>query len=223
MSLKTKIISENEKVIVIYKPAGLPVQTAHASREDVCSQLKNHLKGGYLGVIHRLDQPVEGLLVFAGDSKTAALLGADLQAGRLKKSYIAVVFGTVFNGGTDVCYMRKTSDGVCEIGEGEDFKKAELSYEVLGSKDGTSLLRIDIKTGRFHQIRAQMSHLGFPLLGDMKYGSGESLGYSCEHGIQFPALCADRLMFTDPVSRKIVQFECRPENPAFKPYEQIIF
>ena len=54
MSLKTKIISENEKVIVIYKPAGLPVQTAHASREDVCSQLKNHLKGGYLGVIHRL-------------------------------------------------------------------------------------------------------------------------------------------------------------------------
>ncbi|MBO7356266.1 MAG: RNA pseudouridine synthase [Lachnospiraceae bacterium] len=223
MSLKAEIRYENEKVIVIYKPAGLPVQTARASQEDVCSQLKNHLKGGYLGVIHRLDQPVEGLLVFARDSKTAAGLTADLQSGRLKKSYIAVVYGTVTEGGIDVCCMRKTADGVCEIGEGEDYKKAELSYEVMGSMDGTSLLRIDIRTGRFHQIRAQMAHLGFPLLGDMKYGSAESLKYSQEHGIQLPALCADRLMFTDPADRETVRFECKPENPAFKPYEQIIF
>ena len=222
MSQKAEILFENEKVIVIYKPAGLPVQTAYASREDVCSQLRNHLKGGFLGVIHRLDQPVEGLLVFAKDKNTAAVLTEDLQSGRLNKSYRAVAYGNASGGGTDICHMRKTADGVCEIGEGDEYKIAELSYELLGNAGGTSLFRIDIKTGRFHQIRAQMAHLGYPLLGDLKYGSQESIDFSREHGISFPALCADRLVFNDPVSGKILQYECEPKNTAFGLYEQII-
>jgi len=223
MSQKAEILFENEKVIVIYKPAGLPVQTAYASREDVCSQLKNHLKGGYLGVIHRLDQPVEGLLVFAKDKTAASVLTADLQSGKLKKSYMAVAYGSAPGGGTDICHMRKTADGVCEIGEGEEYKIAELSYELLGNAGGTSLFRIDIKTGRFHQIRAQMSHLGYPLLGDLKYGSQESIEFSREHGVSVPALCADRLTFNDPVSGKSLEFECKPKNKAFELYERIIF
>ena len=218
MNLKAEIIYENDHVIVIYKPAGLPVQTARASQEDVCSQLKNHLKGGYLGVIHRLDQPVEGLLVFAKDSKSAAFLTSDLQSGKLKKTYRAVSFGEASCSGSDICYMRKTSDGKCEIGEGAEFKKAELSYELLGNSQGTSCFRISIKTGRFHQIRAQMAHLGYPLLGDLKYGSSESISHSEKLGIATPALCADRLEFRNPGSGEMKTFEITPANPAFKIY-----
>lgn len=216
MSLKTEIIYENDHVIVIYKPAGLPVQTARATSEDVCSQLKNHLKGGYLAVIHRLDQPVEGLLVFAKDKKTAAELSLDLQSGKLKKSYRAVAYGKAERSGSDVCYMRKTQGGISEIGEGAGFQRAELTYELLGNNEFTSHFRIMIQTGRFHQIRAQMAHLGFPLLGDMKYGTEESILFSRERNITFPALCADRLEFSMPGTCEKRSFVIEPVNPAFK-------
>ena len=219
MSLKTEIIYEDGHVIVIYKPAGLAVQSARASQEDVCSQLKSHLKGGYLGLIHRLDQPVEGLLVFAKDKKTAAELSADLGTGKLKKSYLAVAFGEIEESGRDVCYMRKNPGGECEIGEGEGYKRAELSYEVLEKREGSSLRRVRIETGRFHQIRAQMAHLGHPLLGDAKYGSSDSSEYSKERGIVFPALCADRLSFTEPGSAEIREFSVHPKNTAFTLYD----
>ncbi|MBO4908284.1 MAG: RNA pseudouridine synthase [Lachnospiraceae bacterium] len=214
-----KIIYEDEGCIVIYKPAGLSVQTARASEEDVCSKLKNHLKGGYLGVIHRLDQPVEGLLVFAKNKKTAAALSEQLQSGKLKKSYKAVVSGEVRESGTDVCYMRKNASSECEIGEGEDFKRAELSYEPLASKDGTTLLNVKIGTGRFHQIRAQLSHLGFPILGDLKYGSDESKEKSAQAGVKTVALCADHLEYFDVSSGKIRKFDTRPQNKAFEIYD----
>ena len=218
-----KIIFENDRYLVIYKPAGIPVQTASVRTQDVCSILKNHLKGGYLGVIHRLDQPVEGLLVFAKDKKTAAFFSEGLASGELKKSYMAVTYGEGPESGTDVCFMKKTSDNLCIIGEGEDFKRAELKYERLGLSQGTSLYRIEIMTGRFHQIRAQMAHLGLPLLGDMKYGSRESLEFSNGMNISVPALCADRLTFTDPSDGGSKTFTVLPENPAFGIYDQTLF
>ncbi|MCR5739180.1 MAG: RNA pseudouridine synthase [Lachnospiraceae bacterium] len=221
MSLKAEIVFENRHIIVLYKPAGLPVQTASISKEDVCSQLKNHLKGGYVGVVHRLDQPVEGLLCFAKDKETAARLTADLGSGRLVKSYKAVVFGKAPRCGSDVCYMKKSSEGTSIIGEGEDYKKAELSYELLETRKETSLLDISIKTGRFHQIRAQMAHLSFPILGDAKYGSPESRKLSEELGIVTPALCADRLKLYDTESSSFREFDVTPRNAAFKLYEQI--
>ncbi len=219
MDKDLKIIYEDDHVLVIFKPAGIPVQTASVAKADVCSILKNHLKGGYLGVVHRLDQPVEGLLVFAKDSGTAAKLSEDLSRGALKKSYRAVVYGQVGTDGSDICYMRKSAKGECEIGEGPDFKKAELKYEVLSSNENTSLLKIDIGTGRFHQIRAQMAHLGYPLLGDQKYGSEESKAFSTAHGITNPALCADRLTVPGLKTDNGAEFEIAPENPAFKLYE----
>ena len=214
-----KIVYEDSDCIVVYKPAGLSVQTARASEEDVCSKLKNHLKGGYLGVIHRLDQPVEGLLVFAKNKSAAAYLSGQLHNGTLKKSYKAVVLGEVKESGTDVCYMRKNSSSECEIGEGEDFKRAELSYEPLSVKDGTTLLNVEIGTGRFHQIRAQLSHLGFPILGDLKYGSGESKEKSAAAGVRTVALCADRLEYRDVASKEIKKFVITPQNKAFDIYD----
>ncbi len=220
---RIEIIFENERYIVIRKMAGIAVQTASVSSPDVCSILKNHLRGGYLGVIHRLDQPVEGLLVFAKDKSTAAGLSKELENGRLKKSYKAVCFGTVEKSGSDICYMRKGSSGRCEIGSGGDYKKAELSYELLDSRDGTSLLDITIGTGRFHQIRAQMAHLGHPLLGDEKYGSDESRELSESIGTAFPALCADRLALYDEKEKVMKEFKICPENPVFKKYYGHIF
>ena len=214
-----KIIYEDACCIVIYKPAGLSVQTARASEEDVCSKLKNHLKGDYLGVIHRLDQPVEGLLVFAKDKKSAANLSEQLQSGKLKKSYKAVVLGEIKTSGSDVCYMRKNASNECEIGEGEDFKRAELSYEPVSSEQGTTLLNVEIGTGRFHQIRAQLSHLGYPILGDLKYGSDESRKLTESMGIKTVALCADRLEFTDPVTKSLKSYKINPENKAFEIYD----
>ena len=214
-----KIVYEDNDCIVIYKPAGLSVQTARASEEDACSKLKNHLKGGYLGVIHRLDQPVEGLLVFAKNKKTAAALTEQLQSGKLKKSYKAVVLGEVRESGSDVCYMRKNSSSECEIGEGEDFKKAELSYEPVASAEGTTLLNVEIGTGRFHQIRAQLAHLGYPILGDLKYGSEDSRQMSAEKAVRTVALCADRLEYPDPASNTVKKFDTVPQNTAFKIYD----
>ena len=219
MRADIRIIYEDAKVIVIYKPASLAVQSANVTQPDVCSILRNRLKGGYLGVVHRLDQPVEGLLVFAKDKDTAAVLSADLASGRLKKSYKAVVYGTVTESGSDVCHMRKNDKKMCEIGEGPDFKKAELSYDLVASLGGTSLLDIRIGTGRFHQIRAQMAHLGFPLIGDSKYGSRESIEKTREMNQRFPALCADRLSYFDPLTGEEKVFNVMPENPAFGMYD----
>lgn len=223
MRSEIDIVFENDHYIVVHKPAGIPVQTASVRIQDVCSILKNRSKGGYLGVIHRLDQPVEGLLVFARDKGTAAALTDQLTDGRLKKSYIAVTYGEGEASGTDICYMKKTSDNLCVIGEGEGFKRAELRYELLGRESGTSLYRIEIATGRFHQIRAQMAGLGLPLLGDMKYGNVESLNASAKLNITFPALCADRLEFTDPCDGCEKAFKVLPENPAFKIYDKEFF
>ena len=223
MKPEIRIVFENDRYMVIHKPSGIPVQTASVRTQDVCSILKNHLKGGYLGVIHRLDQPVEGLLVFAKDKKTAAELSEEVSKGELKKSYVAVSYGEGPESGEDVCYMKKTQDGFCIIGEGEDYRKAELKYELLGKAEGTSLYRIVIGTGRFHQIRAQMARLGLPLLGDLKYGSDESRALSEKLGIPAPALCAYRLSVKDPETGSVKEFEVKPENPAFQIYDQNLF
>ena len=220
MKPEIRIVFENDRYMVIHKPSGIPVQTASVRTQDVCSISKNHLKGGYLGVIHRLDQPVEGLLVFAKDKKTAAALSEEVSKGELKKSYVAVSYGEGPESGEDVCYMKKTQDGFCIIGEGEDYRKAELKYELLGKAEGTSLYRIVIGTGRFHQIRAQMARLGLPLLGDLKYGSDESRALSEKLGIPAPALCAYRLSVKDPETGSVKEFEVKPENPAFQIYDQ---
>lgn len=223
MKPEIRIVFENDRFMVIHKPSGIPVQTASVRTQDVCSILKNHLKGGYLGVIHRLDQPVEGLLVFARDRKTAAVLSEEVSKGELKKSYIAVTYGEGPESGTDICYMKKTHDGFCIIGEGADYKKAELKYELLGKAEGTSLYRIEIGTGRFHQIRAQMARLGLPLLGDLKYGSDESRALSEKLAIPTPALCAYRLSVKDPENGSVTEFKVKPDNPAFQIYDQNLF
>lgn len=245
--MQTQIVYEDEAVLVIRKPAGLATESAGIGRKDVVSELKNYVakknpgKMPYLGIVHRLDQPVEGLLVFAKTKKAAENLTAQLGKGMLKKEYLAVVCGKVpENTGRLVDYLIKVN-GMAVVKDAADAqikdaanvqvkdaadaqvkqaadpqaKKAVLTYTKKAETEKFTLLAVQIETGRFHQIRAQLSHAGFPILGDEKYGSEESKELSREKKIRFTALCAASLSFRHPVTGKTMAFTQTPQNPAF--------
>lgn len=245
--MQTQIVYEDEAVLVIRKPAGLATESAGIGQKDVVSELKNYVakknpgKMPYLGVVHRLDQPVEGLLVFAKTKKAAENLTAQLGKGMLKKEYLAVVCGKVpENTGRLVDYLakekgmavvkdaadaqsekdadaqaKKDADVQSEKAADPQAKKAVLTYTKKAENGRFTLLAVQIETGRFHQIRAQLSHAGFPILGDEKYGSEESKELSREKKIRFTALCAASLSFRHPVTGKTMAFTQAPQNPAF--------
>lgn len=237
--MQTQIVYEDEAVLVIRKPAGLATESAGIGQKDVVSELKNYVakknpgKMPYLGIVHRLDQPVEGLLVFAKTKKAAENLTAQLGKGTLKKEYLAVVCGKVpGNTGRLVDYLIKVNgmavvknaadaktekdvDAQAEKAADPQAKKAVLTYTKKAETEKFTLLAVQIETGRFHQIRAQLSHAGFPILGDEKYGSEESKELSREKKIRFTALCAASLSFRHPVTGKTMAFTQTPQNPAF--------
>ena len=253
--MQTQIVYEDEAVLVIRKPAGLATESAGIGQKDVVSELKNYVakknpgKMPYLGIVHRLDQPVEGLLVFAKTKKAAEDLTTQLGKGTLKKEYLAVVCGKVpENTGRLVDYLIKVN-GMAVVKDAADAqikdaadaqvkdaadvqvkdavdarvkppaypqaKKAVLTYTKKAETEKFTLLAVQIETGRFHQIRAQLSHAGFPILGDEKYGSEESKELSREKKIRFTALCAASLSFRHPVTGKTMAFTQAPQNPAF--------
>ncbi len=230
--MKSEIIYEDDNVIVCYKVAGMATEGTKSFQMDLVSELKNYiarnnkLKGKvgqppYLAVIHRLDQPVEGLLVFAKDKKSAAVLSKEVQAGKLKKSYLCVVYGKPGERGHLKDLLTKDSNGLAKVASESDktAKKAELKFEVLESKkvEGVtiSLLKVELMTGRFHQIRVQMSHAGYPLLGDQKYGTDISQKLSKDLKVQNVALCADTISFIHPVNSKISEFNIIPRADIF--------
>lgn len=355
--MKTEIIYEDANILVCYKPAGLPVQTAKVGQMDMVSELKNYLHSAYLGIIHRLDQPVEGLLVFAKDTKSAARLSAYLQKGTLNKQYYGVICGKPSAPGRElVDYLKKEKDRAVVVTEAyqeaksgntdrrnpggtknkmnaasnavstrdktnaasnpdgtknktnvasnavstrnkanaasnpggtknkmnaasktvsrrndqaaieNSVQQAVLQYQVMKDRyfqeeqyqapfnivstagaikdhNGTeaqkqeqealpvgrtekvenpedkgaalSLLDIHIDTGRFHQIRAQLSHAGMPLLGDSKYGNEESLLVSRQLAVRNVALCAYKIEFLHPVTGERKVFEIAPKGKIF--------
>lgn len=225
--MQTQIVYEDEAVLVIRKPAGLATESAGIGQKDVVSELKNYVakknpgKMPYLGIVHRLDQPVEGLLVFAKTKKAAENLTVQLGKGTLKKEYLAVVCGKVpENTGRLVDYLAKEK-GMAVVRDTADAqaKKAVLTYMKKAETGSLTLLAVQIETGRFHQIRAQLSHAGFPILGDEKYGSEESKELSREKKIRFTALCAASLSFRHPVTGKTMAFTQAPQNPAFAEFQ----
>ena len=228
--MRCEIIYEDKEVLVIYKPAGLATQTARVGQPDAVSELKNYLAKGatahYLGIIHRLDQPVEGLLVFAKNKMAAAALTAQLgqkESGIFNKQYRAVVCGKAEKKqDTLVDNLVKLPDGRAEIAasDNREAKRAVLRYECLAeqklSEEITiSLMEISIETGLFHQIRVQMANAGLPLLGDLKYGGEEEILVSGQLSVRFVALCACRLVFRQPVTGKELCFEICPRGEIF--------
>ncbi len=215
-----KVIYEDASIIIIEKPAGLATQSANVLQPDCVSLIKEHITKAdpkakqepYVGVIHRLDQPVAGILVFAKDRDAAAALSRQVSNGIMNKHYRAVVEGTVNAPESITLIDTLYKDGKAGKAIVSDkapanakLRKAELRYrtESVIEDRNMTVLSIDLITGRFHQIRAQLSHMGHPIVGDRKYGSGTAY----PSGI---ALVADRLEFIHPVSgekvEKIVDF-----------------
>ena len=200
--MKPHILYEDQDIIVCLKPAGIPTQTSRPGLPDMVSILKNHIyqnsahkKQPYLAVIHRLDQPVEGLLVFAKTPAAAKELNRQLQSFGFGKYYQAVLLG-----------CPQTADGILEdylvkdgrtntsricTEETPGAKVARLSYHIAKTTAEFSLAEIHLDTGRHHQIRVQMAHLGCPIAGDRKYGPNQTSRTSKNkkaHGI-YPCAC----------------------------------
>lgn len=212
---KYEIIYEDESILVVHKKAGVAVETAKVGESDLVSELKKYLrrnaKGDYLGVVHRLDQPVEGLMVFGLNPKVTATLSQAVSNKGLMmdKIYSAKVYGHMpRNKGELRDYLIKDSkSNSSRVTDDKKGKLAILEYEVVASNDDTDTVRITLKTGRHHQIRVQLSAIGCPILGDAKYGSSESKEYSKRMGIRNISLCACELTFAHPVSNKQLEFK----------------
>ncbi len=226
--MRSQIIYEDKEILVIHKPEGFPAQSARVTQPDVVSELCGYLKSPYVGLVHRLDQPVEGLMVVAKTKAAAAQLSNQITSGQLKKTYVAVVqkqpdLDEIPEETTKLTdYLVKDAKGQKAqiVTDRKEGKKAVLSYRKLCvGGDQTALLEIDLETGRFHQIRAQLSHAGMPLLGDVKYGTERSVALSKEKHIREAALCAYKLSFLHPKTKKQMTFEIKPHKPVFNSYD----
>ncbi|MCR4922578.1 MAG: RluA family pseudouridine synthase [Lachnospiraceae bacterium] len=175
---------EDKDIIVCNKPSGMPSETADIAKDDMISLVRRYLREKDcsdldLGLVHRLDQPVSGLMVFAKDKKALKALNYSLTKGEIKKKYRAkaegIIEGRLLEDTELVNYLlkdKKNNLALVYDKEMEKSKRSVLIYRILKQDRAlnTSLLDIDLITGRFHQIRAQLSHMGHPLLGDVKYG-----------------------------------------------------
>lgn len=215
--MKPDILYEDNDIIVCYKPAKLAVQTASTKNPDMVSILKNHIyktapkkTPPYLAVIHRLDQPVEGILVFAKTKPAAASLTKQLTSFGFGKYYMALLSGIPANShGTLNDYLVKDSSTnlsrVCTPST-KGAKPAILHYTVTETSKDSCLVSIRLETGRHHQIRVQMAHAGCPIQGDTKYNP------AALHSGRYQqlALCACQLDFTHPKTNKKLHFAITP-------------
>lgn len=243
MNQKMEIIYEDQDLAVCRKPPGIPVQTAKLAQLDMVSLLRNYFmeKGEenlQVFVVHRLDQPVEGIMVFARNQRAAAELSRQSRERNMDKTYLALTEGRFAeSSGVLEDYLwhdRKTNSSRVVKQGTPGAKQARLIYEVedvydiwdygANSQHGrqaqepsdsnqpgsaVSLVRVHLVTGRHHQIRVQMAHAGHPLVGDRKYNPGS-------HGDVPIGLCAVNITFVHPVTGKAVEFAVEPQGQAFQ-------
>lgn len=213
------IIYEDNDIIVCVKPAGIPTQSSNIKTPDMVSLLKNHIhrntrKEPYLAVIHRLDQPVEGLLVFAKTPAAAKALNRQLTQYGFGKHYRALLVGTPTPPeGTLTDYLVKDGNAnmshVCKP-ETPNAKKAVLHYSILNphypeEASPYSLAEITLETGRHHQIRVQTANMGCPIAGDQKYGQKND--GSAKPFFTTLQLYACRLTFQHPCTGRMLEFK----------------
>lgn len=212
-----KIIFEDNHLLVVEKPVNIPSQQDESGDPDMLTLLKEDIKQRYnkpgnvfLGLVHRLDRPVGGVMVFARTSKAASRLSEQVRSRTFKKTYLAVVHGLIDKReGTLKNYLLKDNDknivkAVDENTEGS--KLAVLDYMVVSSCNNLSLVKINLHTGRPHQIRVQLAETGHPLFGDRKYGSKLS-----KDGQQL-ALWSHELVIEHPTLKTELRFESSPPD-----------
>ena len=205
-----KIIYEDNHIIVAIKPAGVLSQSDGSNAPDMLTILKAYIKEKYqkpgevfLGLVHRLDRPVSGVMVFARTSKAASRLSEQIRSRKVDKIYRCVVTGVLEGEGRLENYISKDElSNTVTVSDFEKpgFKASYLDYRAVSSKDGMTLAEVRLGTGRSHQIRAQMAHSGHPIIGDQKYGKKDNRTKDI-------ALEAYKLSFEHPVKREFITFE----------------
>lgn len=210
------ILYEDNHILVVEKPINIPVQEDSSQDMDLLTQIKQYIKekyhkpgNVYVGLIHRLDRPVGGVMVFAKTSKAASRLSEQLRMHKIGKKYHAIVLGKVNpKKGTLIHYLEK-DEKKNKVYVSLKGKEAILDYEVLQTKENFSLVDIALKTGRPHQIRVQFATIGHPLYGDQKYSQFSKVGEQI-------ALFSYYLTFNHPITGEKMEF--RLENPNRYPW-----
>lgn len=237
---KPDIIYEDNDIIVCYKPAGIATQTRRIGQQDMESFIRNYRAAKneppYVGIVHRLDQPVEGVMVFAKNQKAAASLSRQIKEHTTEKYYRAASRGQGVSGTaveeeeawhtlTDyISFDKRTNTSKITSEKDRLAKKAVLQYRVISvtpdrdsSQNECIRTEFDIKllTGRHHQIRLQLAHIGYPLIGDTKYGkpASNNSGMGSKSGRtgggvrEQLALCSYKLVFDHPATGERMTFE----------------
>ena len=207
-----QVLFEDNHIIIINKRVGDIVQGDKTGDKPLSEVVKSYIKDKYnkpgnvyLGVVHRLDRPTSGVVIFARTSKALSRLNQALRDKTIQKTYWAIVKQTPEKeADTLIHYLiknPKNNKSTAYTSEKQGAKKAVLHYKILKKFDNYSLLGIDLETGRHHQIRVQLAYIGSPIKGDLKYGFSRS---NKDGGIQ---LHARKIKFTHPVSKEILEIE----------------
>ena len=209
MENKPTILYEDNHIIVVVKPRNLLTQGDKTGQPSMLDQVKEYVKEtydkpgeAYIGLVHRMDRPVGGLLVFARTSKAASRLSEQVRAHTLNRQYVAIVHGDTPDQFTYVDYLAKDEENnrvtVLPSYLKLQGKLAVLHGRTIARRDELSLVAIQLETGRPHQIRVQMQHAGFPIWGDHRYGNAK--------GREQIALWGMRLSLTHPITQDQMLF-----------------
>lgn len=208
---KLNVLYEDNHIIVVVKEANIPTQKDSSNDMDMLSIVKQYIKekyhkpgNVYLGLVHRLDRPVGGIMIFARTSKAASRLSEEVRNHTFKKTYLAVVNGILKEKNKELInYISKDKNNNSVITSEKNGKIAKLKYSVIEEikEKKLSLLKIQLETGRHHQIRVQLSNISHPLYGDQRYGKQDKKQI---------ALFASEIEFIHPTTKKMMTFSANP-------------
>ena len=208
---KLEVLYEDNHIIVVIKPFNIPTQEDSSKDKDMLTIIKDYIKkkynkpgNVYLGLVHRLDRPASGVMVFARTSKAASRLSDEVRNRIIKKTYLAIVHGKTKEQEKLVDYISKDNKTNNSFIDKTSGKESILTYTRLkyDENDDLSLIKVELETGRHHQIRLQMSNICHPLYGDQRYGKQDKKQL---------ALFAYKLEFTHPVTKEQMTFKKLPE------------
>ena len=213
------VLYEDNHVIVVVKPINILSQSDITNDPDMLTMIKVYLKekyhkpgNVYLGLVHRLDRVVGGVMVFAKTSKAASRLSDSIRKNEFHKTYLAICHGKVNESDTFIDYLEKKDDFSTIVSDEKHGKLSELSYELIdyNKELDLSLVEVYLKTGRHHQIRVQFASRNHPLIGDNRYGIDKEK----EIG-----LFAYKLSFPHPITHELISFSYVPSDKPFNLFD----
>lgn len=219
MKNKLNVLYEDNHIIVVLKPVNVLSQSDITNDKDMLSLVKSYVKekynkpgNVYIGLVHRLDRPTGGIMVFARTSKAAKRLSEDIKTNKFHKKYLAVIENLKQNEGELINYLEKDEKGNSHVTTKEKGKKAILTYKTLEKIDNYSLVEVNLITGRHHQIRVQFSNINCPLYGDQRYGKQDKKQL---------CLYAYYLEFVHPVTKEKKVFINYPNYSKFTIFKEL--